>query len=162
MKHCATAGVLACCALLGVGASSTRAAESGPKACSTLSNDTDRLACYDKLFGRSAGIESATAKPEREKAPAPQFGLNTAAIERANPESEKAPTSISDTVSKLELLRDGRFVATLANGQVWTQTEIDSQAHVAVGDTVSVRRGAFGSYLLVTKDGVATRTKRVR
>jgi hypothetical protein len=45
---------------------------------------------------------------------------------------------------------------------VWSQTEFNSQADVQVGDAITVRRGALGSYLLVTKAGVGTRVRRVK
>lgn len=36
---------------------------------------------------------------------------------------------------------DGKFVVTLDNSQVWSRSEISSQAFIEVGDTVTVRRG---------------------
>jgi hypothetical protein len=51
---------------------------------------------------------------------------------------------------------------TLDNAQVWAQSEFNSQADVEIGDSVTVRRAAFGSYLLVTKAGIGTRVKRVK
>ena len=53
-------------------------------------------------------------------------------------------------------------MVTLDNAQVWAQSEINSQADVEIGDSVTVRRGALGSYLLVTKAGIGTRVKRVK
>ena len=46
--------------------------------------------------------------------------------------------------------------------QVWAQAEFNSQADVEIGDSVTVRRGALGSYLLVTKAKIGTRVKRVK
>jgi len=45
---------------------------------------------------------------------------------------------------------------------VWSQSEFNSQADVDIGDTITVRRGALGSYLLVTKAGIGTRVRRVK
>ena len=65
-------------------------------------------------------------------------------------------------MTAIELRDDGKFVATLANGQMWAQTELNSRIEVRVGDTVRIRRGALGSYLLSNDAGMATRVRRVR
>lgn len=116
--------------------------------CAQVRDDHDRLACYDKAFGKSA----TATPPER-------FGLPP---KEPSPEQTAAPNSVTAAVTALDRLRDGKFVVTLDNAQVWSQSEINSQADVKVGDTVTVRRGAFSSYLLVTKAGIATRVKRVK
>ena len=110
--------------------------------CASVRDDGDRLACYDAAFGKPATAKS----PE-------QFGLPT---EKPSPSTPAEPTTITATV------HDGKFVVTLDNAQVWSQSEINSQADVRVGDSITVRRGALKSYLLVTKAGIATRVKRVK
>ena len=67
-----------------------------------------------------------------------------------------------DSIKSLDWRRDGKFVVTLDNTQVWAQSEFNSQADVQVGDAITVRRGALGSYLLVTKAGLGTRVMRVK
>jgi hypothetical protein len=54
------------------------------------------------------------------------------------------------------------MVVTLADGQVWAQLDPDTRAKLKVGDTVTIRRAALGSYLLVTPSGMATRVKRLK
>jgi hypothetical protein len=39
---------------------------------------------------------------------------------------------------------DGRFIATLENGQKWLQLEKDSRAEVKVGETVTLKPMMFG------------------
>jgi hypothetical protein len=73
-----------------------------------------------------------------------------------------APDSVTAAIKSLDRRRDGKFVVTLDNTQVWAQSEFNSQADVQVGDAITVRRGALGSYLLVTKAGIGTRVKRVK
>jgi hypothetical protein len=68
---------------------------------------------------------------------------------------------LTATVTAVERGAQGRFVATLDNGEVWAQTEITSKVDVAVGDVVKVRRASFGSYLLTGRQGIATRVKRL-
>jgi hypothetical protein len=114
--------------------------------CASVTRDAERLACYDRHFG------------------SPQEHPNGASSNHSGgdePGSDKN-SSIEAAITVVERRRDGLFVVTLDNGQVWSQSELDSRAEVRVGDTVSVRRGAFGSHLLITTAGIATRVKRVR
>lgn len=115
--------------------------------CAQVHDDGDRLACYDNAFGKPAN-----AKPDE------QFGLPP---KQPSP-ATSAPETVTASVTAIRLLHDGKFVVTLDNAQVWSQSEINSQADVRVGDSVTVRRGALKSYLLVTKAGIATRVKRVK
>ena len=50
--------------------------------------------------------------------------------------------------------------ATLDNGQTWTFN--DSGATLRSGDAVSIKRGALGSYLLVTADHHSYHVRRVQ
>ena len=131
------------------------AAETAQHPCALVRDNTDRLACYDQAFGKPA---------EPVAAPETQFGYTEQEARRQagkTPESE-GTDSITAAVTSLDRKSDGKFVVTLDNTQVWSQSEYNSQADVAIGDTVTVRRGAFGSYLLVTKAGIGTRVKRVK
>jgi hypothetical protein len=105
--------------------------------CAPIVDDARRLACYDEAFGT------------------PDSPANDAA------RREQSNYSFSALVSGLERSGD-RFVATLDNGQVWSQTETNTRIDVRVGDTVTIRRGALGSYLLSDGEGLATRVKRLR
>jgi hypothetical protein len=139
----------ACCVAIILAASAAvQAAEPAQHPCAQVRDDTDRLACYDSAFG----------KPAKPAPAAEQFGRPA----KPAPAAAAAPASVTAAVTALDRLRDGKFVVTLDNSQVWSQSEINSQALVAIGDTVTVRRAALGSYLLVTKAGIATRVKRVR
>jgi len=129
------------------------AADDAGHPCARVRDDKDRLACYDQAFGKPA--DSVTA------APAAKFGLPEKEVPRKSGENA-APTSVVAAITSLSRQRDGKFVVTLDNAQVWSQTEINSQADVQVGDAVTVRRGALSSYLLVTKAGIATRVRRLK
>jgi hypothetical protein len=65
------------------------------------------------------------------------------------------------SISKVDLLRDGRFKATFDSGEVWTQLEPDRAVVLAVGDKVTVRKAVLGSFQLVTPGGLITRVKQV-
>ena len=127
--------------------------------CAHVRDDTDRLACYDQAFGKPQASAAATSP-----APSEQFGFTEKEVARNTGQSTAsvAPDSVKAAIKSLDRRRDGKFVVTLDNTQVWAQSEFNSQADVQVGDAITVRRGALGSYLLVTKAGIGTRVKRVK
>ena len=123
-----------------------RAAEAAP-ACTSITDDAQRLACYDRHFG----------KPGE-----PPNGAPAGAKQAAGDSTPEKNSSVTATVTALQRRQDGLFVVTLDNGQVWAQSELDSRAELRPGDTVTVRRGALGSHLLITPAGIGTRVKRAR
>jgi hypothetical protein len=132
------------------------AADTATHSCASVRDDAERLACYDQAFGKPAVPAAA--------APKKQFGFTQQEVARKNgqPSESEGPASVSAAIKALHRLHDGKFVVTLDNSQVWAQSEFNSQADVAIGDTITVRRGALGSYLLVTKAGIGTRVRRVK
>jgi hypothetical protein len=136
-----------------------------PRRCAALDDDRARLACYDSIFGRPAANApvDAPAAATATNAEA-DFGLTEAAKRAREPEEskERFPESISGTVAKVARQPAGELVLTLENGQVWTQLQVDVRARVAVGDTVTIKKAALGSHLLVTEGRYATRVRRVK
>jgi len=152
--------------------------------CAKLTDDRARLECYDEVARRLAGTNaqpladasaaaSGTAttanrpsSPSHVTAPPPakpgaDFGLSEAAKQARDPEKAKQD-SISAEVATIARRLTGEMVVTLADGQVWAQLDPDTRAKLKVGDTVTIRRAALGSYLLVTPSGMATRVKRLK
>lgn len=102
-----------------------------------------------------AGVAAAGAEAD--------FGLSKWTKRNLDPEAAKAaPQRITARVRQVGQQRDGRFVVTLDNDQVWLQNETMSRARVAVDDEVTIREASLGSFLLVTVDDVATRVRRVK
>ena len=135
-------------ALFALGQLGLACAQGLTQACSQIRDNAERLACYDRQFGSPhAPPKSASSDPGIGDSPAGQA---------------KKDFAFSAAVTAIELRDDGKFVATLANGQMWAQTELNSRIEVRVGDTVRIRRGALGSYLLSNDAGMATRVRRVR
>ena len=155
------------------------AAQQAPR-CSDLFDDVQRLACYDAAFGKPvrpgnasspAPVAQAPVAPAQSQAPvqastpapvrapaAPAPGARIAPVLEA-PRAERAPSSLVAAISALRTLADERFVVTLDNGQVWEQLERDRTAEVKVGDRVTVRKAALGSFVLVTANKVQTKVR---
>ena len=112
----------------------------------------------------AAAVPAVAASAPAMATPQDDFGLTEAAKRAREPEGsrERLPESISDTVAKVGWQPAGEFVVTLENGQVWTQLEVDPRARVAAGDTVTIKKAALGSHLLVTANRYATRVRRVK
>jgi hypothetical protein len=132
-----------------------------PHPCTAVMDDRQRLACYDRAFGTPSPAAPPVAAPPAEVKD--EFGMSARRKlrETTGDPDANVPESISGTISKIEWRR-GLFVATLDNGQVWLQSELNSKLRIDPQETVTIRRGLMGSYLLTGKQGVATRVKRLK
>jgi hypothetical protein len=143
-----------------------RAAEPSHR-CAEQVSDAQRLACYDLAFGKPARASAApaaaaasAAKPPPVETPAAQVEKKAQAQIPASAPTARS-TEITASIAALRQKLDGRYEATLQNGEVWSQLEPDRWVELAVGDTVTIRPAALGSHMLVTKAGIRTRVKRV-
>lgn len=137
------------------------------RACMREPDDARRLACYDRemvrLLSPATSDESTAAAPTTtpELSAEERFGFS---------ESEARKKQNVDEAPKLERLRatltriaqrpHGELVMTLDNGQVWVQKQAAS-FDVRVGDTVTIKAAALGSFLMSTASGRSTRVTRV-
>jgi hypothetical protein len=160
-------------------ASHAAAPKAGLGACVGIEDAQERLACYDRAYGRNvvskttataAPAAAATAAraapaPAAPKDPVAEFGLTEAAKQAKDPAkaaaAAAAPTSVTAKVISIRFKKYGEFVVTLDNGQVWEQNEPMPSAIVRVGDAVTVKKAVLGSYTLVTAARVATKVHRV-
>jgi len=161
-------------------ASSVAAAAPPGQSCTGIANDAERLACYDQAFGRGvpassagAGAPAATADAATAGAVAAvdpaekarrEFGLSEEG-KRALDENKSGPVepeSLTAKVKGVSRRPTGEQVFVLENGQVWVETSTYTAARAQPGDEVTVRKGALGSYLLVTPKRVATHVRRVK
>ncbi|ALU43506.1 hypothetical protein [Pseudoalteromonas rubra] len=117
--------------------------------CSQLQSDDKRLACYDRL----AADFASKSHPVRSQPPAADtksFGLE---------HKQDSEQVISATVLELSKSANGLRRFTLDNQQRWQQ--IGTQAFFAKeGDTVTIRRGSFNSFIM-QKEG-SNRSVKVR
>ena len=163
---------------LGFGAPLSGVAAEPSHPCSAIDDASQRLVCYDAAFGRPAGATTVAITPTPALAAAAtatataavdpvaqqraEFGLSDAAKKARDPQQAAQAESITDTLAKLGQRPTGELVFNLQNGQVWLQIESDTRTRVKAGDTVTVRKGALGSFLLVGPDRVPVRVRRAR
>lgn len=138
----------------------------GSPRCSDIFDDAQRLACYDGAFGKPA--RPVGAAPSASVAPAAPVAQRLAPVPApavaapVQPAAKAKDEPVSGQVVAVGRLPNDRFSVTLDNGQLWTQLERDLAAEVRVGDTVSIRPGMLGSWMLETRGGVKTRVKPAR
>jgi hypothetical protein len=161
----------------------------GTHRCAVVAGDAARLACYDQAFGRPdsnakpgvaeapavqalpvtaaaanetpvAAVPSAAAAAQARE----EFGLSEAAKRARDPEKarETMPQSITTVVAKVVRRPTGESIVTLENEQVWEQAEPGTTVLLKAGDSVTIRKAALGSYVLVTPSRAAVRVRRVR
>jgi hypothetical protein len=123
----------------------------GLRTCAQEKEDAARLACYDREMARY------TVPPEETFGLSPEKVRTTQHLERMAAE----PQSVSAKMTGLAQRPHGELVFTLDNGQVWVQQEA-AESRIKVGDTITLKPGAFGSYFLYSPAGRATRVKRVQ
>ena len=127
--------------------------------CAMVADPAARLACYDKAFPPTPVVNEVAAKKAVN-----EFGLDKQPTPLLNPGQtleEADPEHIVSRVAKVEYNGSKRTV-TLENGQVWAVAKATSSGHMVNGDAVTVRKGALGSYQIVTPSGVSIRVLRVR
>jgi hypothetical protein len=136
--------------------------------CASVQDDAARLACYDAAFGHPAGPgKPQAAAPAAAGALEPtvnareEFGLSEIERRARNP-SQGAQDSITGKVTNVAHRATGELIVTLEDGQVWVEVLAYTGVLLRAGDTVTIRRAALGSYLLVTPKNVATRVRRVK
>lgn len=155
--------------LLSPAAAASGSGTSAFMACATEKDDARRLACFDAAVARTQAQPAPAAETAAVAAAAPtltkeeKFGL------RGDLKQEKvkvAPElaeleSLSGKVTKVAAKPHGQLIVTLDNGQTWTEIQANSGLRVKVGDQVTVKAGALGSYSLVA-NGRSSKVTRVR
>ena len=159
--------------------------------CAAIPSQSERLACYDKLAGRGPAVTAPNSTGTQAPATTPN-AARTRATPAAPPTSETAaqpapatpPTtvvpkeafgiykeehpvvaksetnSITAKVAGVSYDPYGRETITLQEGGVW---QLDgSDALLASGDSVTIKRATFGSYVLTTGSGRTHHVRRLR
>jgi hypothetical protein len=168
----------------------TARAAGGPQedlaACGAIADPTERLACYDRVAGRpatpaapAAGVPRAApaasqpvspaqpaAAPAQAATPSAQAQGAAAAASFGSYRTEHPVTqvqvaeSLTARVSAMGKTIDGQPTVTLEGGALWLLDEVDPL--LAVGDTVTIKRGLLGSFLLETSTSRVHHVRRIR
>jgi hypothetical protein len=152
-------------------------ANSAIEACTKLTDEHARLACFDREVGAQMAREAhaATAAPPAAAVapPAPalaskltdeqKMGLTPGRIQQLERPADAPPPLQALTVKITNLTTDlaNHQIFTLENGQVWRQVELDGSFTVKAGDVITISRGAMGSYFMSFGKHRNTRVSRV-
>jgi hypothetical protein len=152
----------------GMETASAHDASEGLRACMNEGDDARRLQCYDTEMARQvSGSSTAPAATASSAAGAPlspeeRFGLNDEqARKKQNIDETPAIDRLSATITGLSRRAQGELVITLSNGQVWAQKQAAS-FEVKVGDAITIKAAALGSFLMSTASGRSTRVTRLQ
>jgi hypothetical protein len=135
--------------------------------CASVTDDAQRLACYDGAIARLRTAESqgeivAVDRQRAETVQRESFGFHLPNLASLLPSAgDEDLERIETQVERVSSAGQGRYRFVLANGQNWAQAETRSVHNVRAGDTVTIRRAALGSYMLVSeRGGAAHRVRR--
>ena len=104
----------------------------------------------------TTAASAATATAAAEPPPKESFGLYTA----EHPTAPAVTQSLDDRVVATGASASGRMTVALASGALWELDEADPL--LTVGDVVSIRRAALGSFLMETPTKRTHRARRLR
>ena len=150
-------------------------------ACANISDEAQRLACYDGAVGRlraaqTSGNLVAVDRQQAEELDRDAFGFTLPSLSRlfgggsdaATPGGAERPQfervdRMTLEIARVTMRRDGTALFTMTNGQVWSQIDNENPRNARVGGQVTVRRGTMGSYLMsVEAGGPALRVRRTQ
>lgn len=140
----------------------------GVYACAGLADDAERLACYDAAVGRMRQAETegqfvAVDRQQAESMRRESFGFSLPSITNVfrGGDGGGELDRVELQVDRILTRSDGRHIFVMADGQRWVQIEPRRTSNVRSGDTVTVRRAALGSFMLVSeRGGAAHRVRR--
>jgi hypothetical protein len=144
------------------------------EACTKLSDDQARLACFDREVAAHQAREMrhppAPAAAPAAAAKAPQLseeqkmGLTPGRIQQLEKPPGAPPPlkELTVTIQSISVDGNGHQVFTLGNGQIWRQVELDGSFSVRPGDSVVISRGVSNSFFMSFGKHRNTRVSRVR
>ena len=150
-------------------------------ACADISDEAQRLACYDGAVGRlreaqSSGNLVAVDRQQAEELDRDAFGFSLPSLARlfgggsdsassgaaARPRFEPIDEMTLE-IARVQRRRDGTAIFTMTNGQVWSQIDNENPRNARVGGQVTIRRATMGSYLMsIAAGGPALRVRRTQ
>jgi len=162
--------------VLAVSQASITLAQSVPDAfdlCAREQEGSTRLACFDRQMATRRAVlperptpPVAAASASASAAASPDVGLNARQISALHPERTKpaqvALASIEAKVVKVIARRPLISAFELDNGQVWEQNESLNNLRIRPQDTLTIREGMMGGFVMKAPDGQTLRVHRIR
>ena len=124
--------------------------------CVRESDDTLRLACFDREMGKlsQAGVGKTVADPVDTASSEKKFGITPERDEK------EELMELTATVVKVAFGANRIFTVRLDNDQVWRQENMGT-FHIKAGDVVTITKGSFGGYSLI-RNGRRAKVTRVQ
>ncbi len=136
-------------------------------ACRAISDPAARLSCFDENTAKIQGAERAGEvvsidKTKAESIQREAFGFHMPSLPKLGlPGSGADLEAIQASLTQMIPLGEGQYIFQLDNGQVWEQID-DRVDRPRMPATVTVKKGAMGSYLLKVGNQRAVRVKRAQ
>lgn len=137
--------------------------------CRAISESAQRLACFDTTVAALAQAQAAkelvvVSKEDVREARRGLFGFTLPKLRLFGGEDDQDNDvkEISATVASASQSRTGGWVFNLTDNGTWQQTDDGFIGTPSPGDTVVIRRAAFGSYFAKLNDRPGFRIKRLR
>lgn len=148
-------------------------------ACRDITDEAQRLACYDTAVGRlreaeSSGSVVAIDRGQAQEMDREAFGFSLPSLSRIFGGGERNSASattphfepvdeIAMEIASVTHQRNGPSTFRMTNGQVWVQIDDEVARNARQGGAVTVRRASFSSYLMsVAAGGPAIRVRRIQ
>lgn len=138
--------------------------------CASVTDEAQRLACYDTAVGRlrqaqTSGDLVAVDRAQAQEVEREAFGFSLPSLPRIfgnRGEDGGAPefAEMQLTIDRVVVRRDGTATFYMTNGQVWNQIDNENPRNARAGGEVTIRRAALGSYLMSLRNGPALRVRR--
>lgn len=150
-------------------AAATPAALEAVYACSSETDQTRRLACYDAAVSALRGAQTsgevvAIDRGNVERMQRDSFGFNLPSIANLMPRighDDDVVDRVEVTVARMSTGASGRTTFYMEDGQVWAQIDPERVYNVRAGDTVTIRRAALGSFMISSpRGGAGIRVRR--
>jgi hypothetical protein len=142
-------------------------------ACAEITDEHQRLECYDHAVGRmheaqTRGDLVAVDRQQAERVNREAFGFSLPSLGNlfgGGGHSRIAAEDIAEIsahISRVSQDRSGHATFTLDNGQQWEQIDDENARNARSGGSVRIRRAVMGSFLMhVEAGGPALRVRRV-
>jgi hypothetical protein len=135
------------------------------RSCVKISNDAERLACFDREVARAtSSVSTPKGAAVIPLTPEQKLGLSPSRVQQLESGSPQPlpPKEVHAHIVSASSSADGLQSFVLDNAQVWRQTVVKTDFSVHQGDQVTISTGALGSFWLATDTHHSTRVKRVK